>query len=947
MNPMKLPNCKLLLSVLCLALLPLAGAAQAATISTIGANAPVPGPDDQFQTNFIAAAISPPPGGGGFNYYMNANPSPGQTFTTGSSVNGYVLNSLALYDADNTGGGFGNETFTLGIYSVSGSAATLVATYTSQSLLLTNFTWFQWTNLGAVLQPNTQYAYAMWANGAGWCNLGNTNASYAGGQVALVPRTGGTMTFSSSSPWNASFDVGLTAITGVTVGQATFSSGVGVAVVSGTSVTASASVNGPTPYTFQWQTDGGTGGTLTNIPGATSANLAIDTTGFADGYYQYDLIVSNGVTSATGQVGVLQIQSPIGIPGVIAVKFGFAAGYATMDAPASGDNTGPTLGGQLVPPSYVPLTEVGNWNILRADVVGAGSAAAAINQTWTIDHDTTGSSLSGVTLTPFGWNDGWYSGGTGCAAGRLLYDCWKFNQNGANPQFDGGGRLYSTLTFNNLPGAKYDVIVFVNDNNGNYWGNMQANDVIAQGATSVDDSGHGFNGASSDPCSLPVPLHTFSSFNGANAANSCNYVLMQNVTTSGGAITITVVSFGGGDMGIAGVELVPSPDLTLVQNIDPNYAEAMVGDPLSLSVAFADSPAVNFQWFKVSHGVTNIVAAGVSSATNSGVVTSTLSFNSLQTGDSAVYLAQAINAGNSADYLYTSAATLVVSNAPAPLNNVILYQAAQASANYFPANWTIDASSDLIFGFQWADGSPGTALADNGNFGADGSNPDGSIMSDGLLGVPPNGVVSCGPQGGWNTNMIYALQTNSTPAGFDITNITVYGGWLGGGRRDQAYQVLYATVADPATFIPLYTAEYLPDDPNGGPIASRTKLVPASGPLARNVAAVMINWDVPQLLNGYSFYSEIEINGSPSTATVATTAANINSVSVSGGNLILTGSGGIPSNAGYTLLSTTNLTPPIQWTSAANGVLDATGSFSNSIPINASGNAEFFKWSSP
>jgi hypothetical protein len=929
----------------CVVTLALAGVAKAATISTIGANPPIPGPDDQYQTNFMAAAVSPPPGGGNFNYYMNANPSPGQTFTTGNNPNGYVLNSLALYDSDNTGGGFGNETFTLGLYSVSGSTATLLTTYTSQSILLTNFTWFRWTNLGAILQPNTQYAYAMWANGSGWCNLGSTNASYAGGQVALVPRTGGTMTFSSSSPWNASFDVGLTAITSIAVGQTVFSPN--AIAVSGTSVTASAVVSGPPPYYYQWQTDGGGGGALTNIPGATSSNLVIDTTGFADGYYQYVLVVSNDTSSATGQVGVLQIQSPIGIPGVIAVKFAFAPGYATPDAPLPGDNTGPTLGGQLVPPSYVPLTEVGNWNILRADVAGAGSAAAAINQTWPIEHDTTGAALSGVTLTPFGWNDGWFSGGTGCAAGRLLYDCWKFNQGGANPQFNGNGHLYATLTFNNLPAEKYDVVVFVNNNNGNYWGNMQANDVVAQGATLVDDTGHGFNGASADPCSLPVPLHTFSSFNGANPANSCNYVLMKNVAASGGAITITVVSFGGGDMGISGVELVPSPDLNLVQNIDPNYVEAMAGDSLSLSVAFADSPAVNFQWLKIGNGVTNNVNTGVSNTTNNGVVTSMLTFNSLQPSDSATYLAKAIKADNSADYLYTSAAAVVVSNAPAPVNNVILYQAAQASANYYPSDWVIDAASDLILGFQWVDGSPGTALADNGNFGANGSNPDGSILSDGVLGLPPGGAVSCGPQGGWNTNMIYVFQTNSAPAGFDITNITVYGGWLDGGRRDQAYQVLYATVTDPANFIPLFTTEYLPDDPNGGPIVSRTRLVPASGVLARNVAAVMINWDVPQLLNGYSFYSEIEINGGQSTTVSATTAANINSVSLSGGNLILTGSGGFPLNASYTLLSTTNLTPPVQWTPAANGVLDGTGAFSNSIPINPDGNAEFFKWSSP
>src|ERR1043165_233750 len=172
------------------ALLLLASAAGAQTILILGTNAPTPGPDDQYQTNFIRLAISPPPGGGAFNYYVDANPSPGQTFTTGNNPNGYILSSLALFDADNTSGGFGTtaQTFSLGIYSVSGSAATLITTYTSQSIAIPDFNWFRWTNLSVILQPNTQYAYAMWRNSSGWMNLGNTNVAYAGGQVAIVPR---------------------------------------------------------------------------------------------------------------------------------------------------------------------------------------------------------------------------------------------------------------------------------------------------------------------------------------------------------------------------------------------------------------------------------------------------------------------------------------------------------------------------------------------------------------------------------------------------------------------------------------------------------------------------------------------------------------------------------------------------------------------------------------
>ncbi len=278
---------------------------------------------------------------------------------------------------------------------------------------------------------------------------------------------------------------------------------------------------------------------MTNIPGATSSNLVINTTGFADGNYLYALLASNNTSFATGQVGVLQVQQPIGIPGVIAVKFAFTNGYSTADAPLPADNTGvPT--GQLVPPSNVPLTVVGNWNNLWADVPGAGNQqGAAINKVWTINNDTTGAALSSVTMTANGFNDGWHSGGTGCAAGRLLFN-GKFRQSGGAGPFnqDPSGHNYATLTFNNLPWAKYDVIVYVNDDNGNYWGNMQANNVVAQGGDTVDDTRFGFNGANSDPCPLATPLHTFGAF-----GTPVNYVVMKNVATSSGAIAITVVSF--------------------------------------------------------------------------------------------------------------------------------------------------------------------------------------------------------------------------------------------------------------------------------------------------------------------------------------------------------------------------------------------------------------------
>jgi hypothetical protein len=80
--------------------------------------------------------------------------------------------------------------------------------------------------------------------------------------------------------------------------------------------------------------------------------------------------------------------------------------------------------------------------------------------------------------------------------------------------------------------------------------------------------------------------------------------------------------------------------------------------------------------------------------------------------------------------------------------------------------------------------------------------------------------------------------------------------------------------------------------------------------------------------------------------TVGAQAPVLGTARVAGGNLVLTGTGGTP-NGGYTWLTTTNLTAPIIWTTNSTGTLDATGSFSNSIPIDPSQPASFFRLRTP
>ncbi|MGC9940969.1 MAG: LamG-like jellyroll fold domain-containing protein, partial [Verrucomicrobiota bacterium] len=283
-----------------------------ATLIDLGTVAPAPGSYDVSQLSTNGNVLHPD----GLNYFTDNQTGynsgePGQTFTTGINPSGYTLTSIGFLSAglgDNSGIGT-PQPYYLHLYSVSGGSATPVQTNISANFTFSDGDWLEWSNLSLALSPNTTYAYSFGkASGtAGWEGLAaDAYNPYEGGEIALIPPGGGAITYGGSHAFDAVFDVGLAVPYAVaTTTPAVFPTN--SPVYAGPLETLTVVAGGETPLYYQWQTDGGGGGTRTNVPGATLTNLTVNTSELSPGMYKFDVVVTNASGAATSAVVALQV----------------------------------------------------------------------------------------------------------------------------------------------------------------------------------------------------------------------------------------------------------------------------------------------------------------------------------------------------------------------------------------------------------------------------------------------------------------------------------------------------------------------------------------------------------------------------------------------------------------------------------------------------------------
>jgi autotransporter-associated beta strand protein len=156
-------------------------------------------------------------------------------------------------------------------------------------------------------------------------------------------------------------------------------------------------------------------------------------------------------------------------------------------------------------------------------------------------------------------------------------------------------------------------------------------------------------------------------------------------------------------------------------------------------------------------------------------------------------------------------------------------------SNISTAGFTLPAGTNLLNG---ATASPLTTAAHEG------SSPDWTTLTNGLLGVGTDTAASVTPNNG--TSVIFPLNTLVNFNGYNLTSIDTYSAWANSGRDNQMLNISYSKVGTESVFIPLGTAVINTGDPTS---ATHVKLSAASGFLATGVAA--IKFDTGHQENGY------------------------------------------------------------------------------------------------
>jgi alpha-L-rhamnosidase len=295
----------------------------------------------------------------------------------------------------------------------------------------------------------------------------------------------------------------------------------------------------------------------------------------------------------------------------------------------------------------------------------------------------------------------------------------------------------------------------------------------------------------------------------------------------------------------------------------------------------------------------------------------------------------AIYAVGSGHYLWSS--PFGISVAPSVIITTT-NQTGSGSGTYLPP-WTVVTNGSLIAGQRPSSmsGNFSMELPGRSVYSLTASNSLALTQVAGTVGYTTStNYVTCGNDNGSGSLLIYSLTNSST--GYDLTNITVYGGWADNGRDQQAYTVYYSTVTAPTDFISLAVVNYNPTIAGSIQSATRVTLTSSIGVLATNVAAVKFDFTSPPSENGYCGYAGIEVFGTASIPPAVPAKLSASLQAALAGFIMNVGN--LVAGRNYTLQSTTNLAS-VFWSDKTNFVAtQQTARFTNAT---ANSPQEFYR----
>jgi hypothetical protein len=394
----------------------------------------------------------------------------------------------------------------------------------------------------------------------------------------------------------------------------------------------------------------------------------------------------------------------------------------------------------------------------------------------------------------------------------------------------------------------------------------------------------------------------------ANGATAIGGYIMGTFTAVATNQPLTVLNNAGSQYEAVLLEkgFAPAPPIppTLTADISPLLYRATTGRPVTLSVLAAGAVPLHYQWFNQSGPIGG--ANGDSYLFNA--VAGTNSYYAVIT--------------NSSGSVTSSTAVVISSPNIVTVNNFSFEQDVTSSATTTaPTGWT------AFYG-----GEPnnfiGSQAAANGQYTA---SPPLTFPGDGnqfmYINNDGNGGVTDGVY-----QDVGALLANTT---YTLTvAIGSRGDWTPGPNGQGTISLLNGT-DQTGTVLASITSDI---GSQSGAFTDFTATFTTSGSVSGDLIVDLSVVGTPSVFTQGNFDNVRLTQTSVAPPTPPIPGKPINS----GGNLILTGTGGT-ANSPYTWLQTTNLSAPINWTTNFVGTLDGAGAYSNAIPINASQGTVFLR----